>query len=252
MDLSKKGLVALSVFGFLFAAASFAAPAQSSGCAHTNDRYYVGGQVALGGNTMVHTENVAVEDLKDQVYKSRGGATVFPDFGINGGMIYHMNSRWSLDYGLGFYANTKQDVKGDYYTKEDATDPALTYKYTIAAQRLYAEARAVYHFDSVWSSFIGAGMGVGFIHSSKVNYAKAPGSSASPFPSKANTDTNVIYALNAGIDYKVSGHWHVNTGFSQEFWGKHHVKVDEGYGYKKTDLGKLTPWKIWLGVGYRF
>lgn len=60
-------------------------------------------------------------------------------------------------------------------------------------------------------------------------------------------DNHIGYALQAGVDYAISGNWSLNADVKKIFL-KTDVSVNGGSGIRAT----IDPWIVGVGVGYRF
>lgn len=97
-----------------------------------------------------------------------------------------------------------------------------------------------YHFlpKSQFSPYVGAGLNYTFFYDED-----APGGAITSVDYK----NHVGYALQAGVDYALTGNWSVNLDVKKIFL-KTDVSVNGG-----PDTGvDLDPWIIGVGVGYRF
>ena len=98
---------------------------------------------------------------------------------------------------------------------------------------------AQYHFNphGDYRPYVGAGLGYIFWHSEK-----------SGAVNDVNYDSNIAYALQAGIDIAVDEHWAVNFDVKKLY---HNVDASVNNGAIKADVD-LDPWVFGAGVGYRF
>jgi outer membrane protein len=98
---------------------------------------------------------------------------------------------------------------------------------------------AQYHFNPHGEvrPYVGAGIGYLFWHSEE-----------SGAVNDVNYDSNLIYALQAGMDIPVDEHWAVNFDVKKLF---HNVDASVNNGAIKADVD-LDPWVFGIGLGYRF
>ena len=100
-----------------------------------------------------------------------------------------------------------------------------------------------YHFmpHSAFSPYIGAGLNVTFWYGA---------SAANPPVTHFSVGTGVGPAIQAGIDYNISGHWFANLDVKQIFLNTNaHV---DALGTTVKAHTALDPLVVGLGVGYRF
>lgn len=100
---------------------------------------------------------------------------------------------------------------------------------------------AQYHFmpKSQFSPYLGAGINYTFFYD-----AKAPGGTVSSI----HYDNNVGAALQAGLDYNVTGNWYANLDVKKLFLSTK-VRINGGAINASVDL---DPWLVGIGVGYKF
>ena len=100
-----------------------------------------------------------------------------------------------------------------------------------------------YHFmpRERFSPYVGAGVNVSFFYS---------GSPAAPVVKSFSLENNVGAAIQAGVDYNISGRWFANVDVKQIFLNTS-AKVNTVLGpvSAKTSLDPLV---VGLGIGYRF
>lgn len=98
-----------------------------------------------------------------------------------------------------------------------------------------------YHFmpKERFSPYVGAGLNYTFFYN-----ADAPGGAITSVSYK----NNLGYALQAGVDYALSGPWSVNVDMKKIFLSTD-VSVNGGAVTGKVDL---DPWIFGVGLGYRF
>jgi outer membrane protein len=97
-----------------------------------------------------------------------------------------------------------------------------------------------YHFmpKEKFSPYVGAGLNYTFFYNED-----APGGAIN----SVDYDNHVGYALQAGLDYALTGNWSVNLDVKKIFLSTD-VSVNGG-----AKLGvDLDPWIVGVGVGYRF
>jgi outer membrane protein len=96
-----------------------------------------------------------------------------------------------------------------------------------------------YHFmpKSRFSPYVGAGLNYTIFYNEK-----------SGDVGSINYDNGFGYALQAGIDYAISGPWTLNLDV-KKLWLNTDVKVNGGA--LKADVD-IDPWIVGIGVGYRF
>jgi outer membrane protein len=96
-----------------------------------------------------------------------------------------------------------------------------------------------YHFmpKSRFSPYVGAGLNYTIFYNEK-----------SGDVSSISYDNGFGYALQAGIDYAISGPWTLNLDV-KKLWLNTDVKVNGGA--LKADVD-IDPWIVGIGVGYRF
>jgi outer membrane protein len=100
-----------------------------------------------------------------------------------------------------------------------------------------------YHFQPKerFSPYVGAGLNATWF------YASHP---ALPTVTKATFSNNVGFALQAGFDYNVSGHWFMNFDVKQLFLNTD-ARLSTLAGPVKA-FTSLSPTVIGAGIGYRF
>ena len=98
-----------------------------------------------------------------------------------------------------------------------------------------------YHFmpKARLSPYVGAGLNYTFFYNED-----APGGAVT----SVNYKNNLGYALQAGVDYALSGPWSVNADVKKIFLSTD-VSVNGGAITGKVDL---DPWIFGVGLGYRF
>ncbi|MFZ3034623.1 MAG: OmpW family outer membrane protein [Parvibaculum sp.] len=98
-----------------------------------------------------------------------------------------------------------------------------------------------YHFmpKERFSPYVGAGLNYTFFYNED-----APGGAVTSIDYK----NDVGYALQAGIDYAISGPWSLNVDVKKVFLSTD-VSVNGGAITGKVDL---DPWVVGVGIGYRF
>ena len=98
-----------------------------------------------------------------------------------------------------------------------------------------------YHFmpQSRFSPYIGAGMTVAFFYNSQA---------VGPVVTKFGLENNVGAAIQAGVDYNISGHWFANFDVKQIFLSTK-ARINGGAVIAKTNLDPLV---VGAGIGYRF
>jgi outer membrane protein len=98
-----------------------------------------------------------------------------------------------------------------------------------------------YHFTPTarFSPYVGAGLNYTFFYNEKKGALRS-----------ISYDDNIGYALQAGIDYAISGPWSFNIDV-KKLWLSTDVKADLGGTALKADVD-LNPWIFGVGLGYRF
>jgi outer membrane protein len=98
-----------------------------------------------------------------------------------------------------------------------------------------------YHFTPTarFSPYVGAGLNYTFFYNEKRGALRS-----------ISYDDNIGYALQAGIDYAISGPWSFNIDV-KKLWLSTDVKADLGGTALKADVD-LNPWIFGVGLGYRF
>ena len=96
-----------------------------------------------------------------------------------------------------------------------------------------------YHFmpKSRISPYVGAGLNYTIFYNEKSGDANS-----------ISYDNGIGYALQAGVDYAISGPWSLNVDV-KKLWLNTDVKVNGGALRADVDI---DPWIIGIGVGYRF
>jgi opacity protein-like surface antigen len=220
---------------------------------------YVDSQFGVLVNPMNHDNLIAglTPSDPDQNYKTNTSSNAVSSIGVRSGLFSQINTRWSLEYGLGYQVNTQQDLQGHYYVINGPT-PDATYQYTLNLQSLVADTRLYFNPNCALSYFVGAGLGLGFVHNSAVSMQVLPdsGDLSDPIYSKPSQDIRAVYTLTAGMQWHLNNHWHLETGFTQSYFGRDYILMNTGTQsqpiYTKTDMGAIRPWQLWLGVGYQF
>ncbi|HEX6958550.1 MAG TPA: OmpW family outer membrane protein [Ferrovibrio sp.] len=100
---------------------------------------------------------------------------------------------------------------------------------------------AQYHFmpKSAFSPYLGAGVTYAIFYNEK------PGAADS-----IHYDNAWGFALQAGIDYNISGNWYLNADVKKIFISTD-VTAGAGANTAKADVD-LDPWVVGFGVGYKF
>jgi outer membrane protein len=98
-----------------------------------------------------------------------------------------------------------------------------------------------YHFlpKSAFSPYVGAGVNFTVFHN-----AKAPGAPVASI----SYENNFGWALQAGVDFNVSGRWFLNADVKKIFLNTT-AKINGGAIVGDVDL---DPWVFGVGLGYRF
>lgn len=103
---------------------------------------------------------------------------------------------------------------------------------------------AQYHFmpEQRFSPYLGAGLNYTFF------YNEDEGSD--PRVNDIDYDNSVGYALQAGMDFAISGAWSLNVDVKKIFLDTD-VTVDTALGQVDADVD-IDPWIVGIGVGYTF
>ena len=98
-----------------------------------------------------------------------------------------------------------------------------------------------YHFlpTARFSPYVGAGLNYTFFYNEKKGALRS-----------ISYDDNIGYALQAGIDYAISGPWSLNVDV-KKLWLNTDVKANLGGTALKADVD-INPWIFGVGLGYRF
>lgn len=117
-------------------------------------------------------------------------------------------------------------LSGTSLGKVSLLPPTLTLQYHLMPKQRF-------------SPYVGAGLNYTFFYNED-----APGGGIT----SVNYKNNVGYALQAGVDYAISGPWSVNVDVKKIFLSTD-VSVNGGAVTGDVDL---DPWIVGVGVGYRF
>ena len=219
--------------------------------------FYVDSQVGAMVNPMNHDNFVKPTPTYNftQNYKTTGSTDTVADVGLRLGVLTPLNTRWAMEFGVGYQVNTQQALQGDYYATTDDTTVDNTYQYTLNLQSLMADTRLYFNQNCSLSYFAGGGIGLGFISNSAVAM-QTNQTGAQPLESKSNHDTRTVYSLTAGLQWHVNNHWNLESGVSQSYFGKNYISMSSGTqmhpNYTKIDMGLMQPWQFWIGMGYQF
>ncbi|MDO8289654.1 MAG: OmpW family protein [Parvibaculum sp.] len=117
-------------------------------------------------------------------------------------------------------------LSGTSLGKVSLLPPTLTLQYHLMPKQRF-------------SPYVGAGLNYTFFYNED-----APGGGIT----SVNYENNVGYALQAGVDYAISGPWSVNVDVKKIFLSTD-VSVNGGAVTGEVDL---DPWIVGVGIGYRF
>lgn len=98
---------------------------------------------------------------------------------------------------------------------------------------------AQYHFNPFgqYRPYVGAGLGYAFWYNADAGVM-----------SDINYDSNIIYALQAGMDIGIDDNWAFNMDVKKMF---SNVDASVNWGAVKADVD-IDPWVLGVGVAYRF
>ena len=223
------------------------------------DNFYIDGQAGMLVNPMKgdHLIQGTLPGQLDQNYKITNDSNALANIGVGVGLKMPFNTRWAVGLGMSYHISNAQNLSGNYYAI-NIGDPDNTYQYKLSLQSLMGQARLYFRPSCTWSYFAGGGVGVGFIHNSALSMQVIPYPSGVTLPlqSQASNDTRAVYELTTGVQWQFNDHWHLESGFTQSYFGKDYIKMNIGTpsnpNYSKLDMGTIDPWQLWMGVGYQF
>lgn len=220
-----------------------------------SNHYFIGLQIAAEYNQMHGaTEMPAiVSGSAPQEYDTHEGDKYTAEFGLRTGFTTVLNPSWSLQWGIGYYADLPQKLDGDYYIR-NTNPPDLTYQFKLSTHRLSFEPRVYYHSSSHWSYFAGTSLGAALLHTKLPAFTPIIYSSgtATPLSANSNNKINFAYGVSVGVDYCIKQHWHIALGASQLWLGKVFISVHDGTSDIDVKIGKSKPTQLWLSSRYQF
>jgi|GEM_PF-2418170 len=253
-----KTQVLLAAFAVSLSAVSLAATINNnSDIKPVDSKYYAG--VSLAGSYNPVNSNVVVPPAPDSglepaQYIMNRGDTIYADFGAHFGKIRH-NGNWSTHYGLGIYISASQTIHGKFYVMQ-GQGATSTFQYNLNTDRFMLETNMFYQTSHKLTLFYGFGVGMAHIRTGDFQFTSlVPPSQGQPTPPKteAHIQIHVAASVDAGLDFPIASHWHLDTTLQQLWIGENAVSVENGSGNLQSfHVASLTPWQVKLGLTYTF